>query len=305
MADKTKDNKMLILNILKKSKKPVSGEELGKIASISRVSVWKHIKSLKEHGYEIDSAKSGYFLKKEKDLLQKWEFPQYKNRIKVYLEIDSTMRKARAAAHKGAESRTIIAAEKQTEGIDSKGKKWESKAGGLYFTIILRPNLALSCFNLLTLGAAAGITQYLKSLDIESSCRWPNSVVIDKKKISGILTEVSGTSEKIDYALVGIGFNINNISSGISLKEILKKDLPRQQVLNSLLEHIFRIYDSEMHNIPKLWNSFVNIKNRNMQFKIKNKIVKGSIKELTRDGNLLIKTSNGNTEIIIPGDEVI
>ncbi len=77
MTDKNKDNKMIILDILKKSSKRVSGEELSRITSISRVGVWKHINSLKEHGYDIDSNRSGYILKQEKDLLQKWEFPAF------------------------------------------------------------------------------------------------------------------------------------------------------------------------------------------------------------------------------------
>ena len=305
MTERTKDNKMIILDILKKSSGPVSGEELSRITSISRVAVWKHINSLKEHGYDIDSSRDGYLLNKEKDLLQKWEFPRYKDRIRFFPELDSTMRKAREAALNGAADRTIIAAEKQTAGIDSRGEKWESDEGGLYFTLILRPSLPLSCYNLITLGAAAGIHSYLKSLDIESFCRWPNKILAGERKISGVLTEVSGLPDRIEYALVGIGFNINNISSGISLKDILDKEFPRKKALNDLLTDIFCIYDSGFEKVPELWSSCISSLDEIMQFRIGSRIIKGHFSSVTREGNLVIETYDGEKEIIIPGYETI
>ena len=305
MDDMTNDNKMIILDILKNSSGPVSGEELSRITSISRVGVWKHISSLKEHGYEIESSRSGYLLKKEKDLLQKWEFPLYKDRIRFFTEVDSTMEKARKAALDGAGDRTIIAAEKQTEGIDSKGEKWESEKGGLYFTLILRPALPLSCFNLVTLGAAAGINSYLKSLDIDCSCRWPNNILAGKRKISGVLTEVSGTPDRIEYALVGVGFNINNISSGISLKEILKREFPRKKALNGLLTAVFSIYDSGFDNIPELWSSCISSRDEIMKFRTRGRVIIGYFSSVTREGNLVITTEEGKKEIIFPGCEYL
>ena len=305
MDDMTNDNKMIILDILKNSSGPVSGEELSRITSISRVGVWKHINSLKEHGYEIESSRIGYILKKEKDLLQKWEFPLYKDRIRFFTEVDSTMEKARKAALDGAGDRTIIAAEKQTEGIDSKGEKWESEKGGLYFTLILRPALPLSCFNLVTLGAAAGINSYLKSLDIDCSCRWPNNILAGKRKISGVLTEVSGTPDRIEYALIGVGFNINNISSGISLKEILKREFPRKKALNDLLTAVFSIYDSGFDNIPELWSSCISSRNEIMKFRTGGRVIKGYFSSVTREGNLVITTEEGKKEIIFPGCEYL
>ena len=305
MADQSRDNKMIILGILKNSSQPVSGEELSRITSISRVGVWKHIKNLKEHGYEIDSSRNGYSLKKEKDLLQKWEFPRYKDKIFFFPELDSTMKKAREAALDGASDRTIIAAEKQTGGINRKGEKWESDEGGLYFTVILRPEITLSCFNLITLGAAAGINSYLKKLDIKSCCRWPNNVTADGKVISGILTEVSGIPDRIEYALVGIGLNINNESSGISLKEILNRDFPRKKALNDLLTDVFTVYDSGFEKIPKLWSSCFSREKEIMKFNSGGKIIEGYFDSVTREGNLVLETPDSKKEIIFPGDELI
>ena len=300
-----KDNKTIILQTLKNKSVRISGEELSRITSISRVGVWKHINSLKEHGYDIDSNRNGYLLKKGNDLLQKWEFPQYKNRISFYTEIGSTMIKAREAALAGAADRTIIAAERQTAGINRKGKKWESDEGGLYFTIILRPGIPLSSYNLICLAAAAGVNNYLSSINIESYCSWPNKILIRDKKISGILTEVSGTPDRIEYALVGIGMNINNSSSGISLNDILKHNVPRNEVLNSLLAGIFEIFDSEFSSIPELWSSASSLKNRKLKFKAGSKTISGIFKSVTREGNLLIETEDGNEKIIFPCDERI
>ena len=304
MAENNKDNKMIILDILKKSSAPVSGEEISRFLSISRAGVWKHINSLKEHGYEIVSNRNGYFLEKGKDILQKWEFPAYKDRLNFFPEIDSTMKKAKNSALEGAEDRTIIAAEKQTEGIDRKGDKWESEEGGLYFTIILRPEIPLSGYNLITLAAVSGIINYLKDLGIESRCRWPNEVITGGKKISGILTEISGIPDRIDYALVGIGININNESSGISVKEILKKEIHRKTALNNLLENIFSIIDSGFDNIQNLWNKTPDIfENREIQYRVSNRIIKGKIKSVTRNGNIILSTDSDEEIVITPGDE--
>ena len=304
MAENNKDNKMIILDILKKSSAPVSGEEISRILSISRAGVWKHINSLKEHGYEIVSNRNGYFLEKGKDILQKWEFPAYKDRLKFFPEIDSTMKKAKKSALEGAEDRTIIAAEKQTEGRDRKGDKWESEEGGLYFTIILRPEIPLSYYNLITLAAVSGIINYLKDLGIESRCRWPNEVFAEGKKISGILTEISGIPDRIDYALVGIGININNESSGISVKEILKKEIHRKTALNNLLENIFSIIDSGFDNIQNLWNKTPDMfENREIQYRVSNRIIEGKIKSVTRDGNIILSTDSDEEIVITPGDE--
>ena len=305
MSSDSKDNKMIILSILKNSSDRVSGEELSRITSISRVGVWKHINSLKEHGYEIDSNRSGYILKQEKDILQKWEFPRYINSIEIFSDIDSTMKKAKKQALEGAEDRTIIAAEKQTEGKDRKGGQWISEEGGLYFTVILRPDLPLSCWNLLTLASSAGIKKYLESLGINSRCRWPNDILAENRKIAGILTEVSGLPGRIEYALLGIGININNTSSGISLKEIFHRDFPRKKALNDILENIFETIDCGYENIPHLWESSSAHKDEELSFKVNNRIIEGYFKSVTREGNLLLKTRDGNETVIIPGDREI
>ncbi len=305
MADSSKDNKTIILDILKKSSSRISGEELSRITSISRVGVWKHINSLKEHGYEIDSNRNGYFLKKGKDLLQIWEFPKYRDRILFFPELESTMKKAKSLALDGACDRTIIAAEKQTDGKDLKGEKWESDEGGLYFTLILRPELPLSCYNLINLASSIGIYNYLKSLDIESSCRWPNEIIAGNKKISGILTEISGLPDRIEYALVGIGLNINNSSSGISLKEILERDFPRKEALNNLLVNIFEVYDSGFEKIPEIYSSCMDSGRDTVKYLAGKRVVKGTVKSVTREGNLLVCTPDGKDEIILPGDRRI
>lgn len=300
-----KDNKLVILDILKNSSSRVSGEELSRITSISRVGVWKHINSLKKHGYKIDSTRSGYLFESSRDLLQKWEFPRFKNSINFYPEIDSTMKKAKSLALSGAKDRTIIAAEKQTQGRDRKGGIWESEEGGLYFTIILRPELPLNYYNLITLATAVGVRNYLKSLDIDSSCKWPNDILIGGEKISGILTEISGSPEKIEYALVGVGMNINNTSSGISLKDVMRNEVPRNIALNDLLINIFTIYDSGFKDIPQLWSSGSAFRGTELTYKINNSRTTGRCKSITREGNLILETEEGEEKIIFPGDERI
>ncbi len=305
MVNINSDKKFSILNCLKNSTSPVSGEELSRITGISRVGVWKHIKRLKEHGYEINSNHSGYLLETGSDLLQPWEFPDLKNEISFFAETDSTMLRAKEMARKGAPDRSIVVAETQTGGKGRKDRKWESEKGGLYFTIILRPDIPLNYYNLLTLSTAVGINSYFETLIPESRCKWPNDILIGNKKISGILTEISGTSDRIEYALIGIGININNRSEGISLKDALKKDVPREQVLDSVLKSIFKIYDSDLSDIPSMWNSKSSFRKTKIKYRINSRIIEGRCRSVTREGNLLLETDTGKNEIIFPGDERI
>ncbi len=139
--------KSRILNLLKQENSIISGETLSKQLGVSRVSIWKHIRRLKDLGYEITSSASGYHLIKSPDIPFSWEFPQREDKIIYYHELESTMKIAKAIAGKGAAHFTVVIAGRQTKGRGRLKRTWISTDGGLFFTVILRPAFSFSSGN--------------------------------------------------------------------------------------------------------------------------------------------------------------
>ena len=134
--------KRKILKALRRSENYVSGEALSKELGISRVSIWKHIHSLKQDGYIVEASPKGYRLVSSPDLLLPYEFPSLEEKIHHYREIASTMDEAKELAKGGAEAGTIVVAEAQSQGRGRLKREWLSPQGGIYFTIILRPRIS-------------------------------------------------------------------------------------------------------------------------------------------------------------------
>ena len=130
-----------ILNILRNQQDLVSGEHLSETLGISRVSVWKHIQKLRDHGYRIDASATGYRLGESPDELFPWEFYGRSERIAYYPEIGSTMDAAKELAREGCEPMTVVVAGRQTSGRGRLQRPWISDPGGLYFTMVLRPTV--------------------------------------------------------------------------------------------------------------------------------------------------------------------
>ena len=207
----------LILKALKQEK-TVSGQELGKKLNISRTAVWKHINELRSLGYEIDSSpQSGYSLIKNTPLLLPEEIGSDLNtqfigkHILHYDEISSTQDKAAQLAVEGALDGTVVISEMQTNGRGRKGRSWVSlPKGGIYLSMILRPKLMPSQVVQIPLIAGIALTNaIIKTTSLQPKIKWPNDIIISKKKVGGILTEMSSEIDGINYVILGIGLNVN------------------------------------------------------------------------------------------------
>ena len=145
-----------ILNILRAESGIVSGETISSVLGISRVSIWKHIHKLLEAGYDIRSAPTGYQLVNSPDVLYPWEFPEREKNIHYYAEVSSTMDIARDLARKGCPSFTVVIGGSQTKGRGRLKRSWLSDEGGLYFTVVTRPDIPLkSCSRRLSCSSRA------------------------------------------------------------------------------------------------------------------------------------------------------
>ncbi len=245
--------KKTVIDILRDSHDFVSGEAMSAVLGISRNAVHKHVKSLRKRGYRIVGvSRRGYRLEDEPARLSMGHVTQrtadcmFGHSFRYHDEIESTNVEAKALAVKGAPEGTVVVAEAQTAGRGRLGRRWTSPAGkGLLFSVILRPPLAMSEAHLLTLVAAAAAAEAIeKHVPARVAIKWPNDLFIGDRKTGGILMEVSGEQDEVDWVVLGIGLNVNTEfgelpvalrRTATSLRMASGDTIDRSDVLASLL----------------------------------------------------------------------
>lgn len=207
-----------VLSLLKQAGGYLSGEEISRQLGVSRAAVWKAVKALREKGYVIDSVTNrGYRLSSQPDLLdaaaiQSGLSTRFLGRNIVALEeTDSTNEEAKRQGGAGAPDGTLCVAERQTGGKGRLGRTWSSPAGsGVWMSLLLRPSVAPQEATQLTLIVGLSVCQAIRRLTgCPAMIKWPNDIVIGRKKVCGILTELTADMEQIHYVVVGIGINAN------------------------------------------------------------------------------------------------
>ena len=207
-----------ILKLLKETDGYVSGQELCRRFGVSRTAVWKVINQLKEEGYEIEAVRNrGYVLKgagdvlSEAELLSCLETEWAGGRIVYFDATDSTNAQAKRLAEAHAPHGTLVVSDRQDGGKGRRGRSWASPSGvGIWMSLILRPEIAPSSASMLTLAAALAVREGIQEeTGLSPLIKWPNDLVLNGKKICGILTEMSTELMEIQYVITGIGINVN------------------------------------------------------------------------------------------------
>lgn len=236
----------------------ISGEKLSEEFGLSRTAIWKHINSLKEDGYQIESVtRKGYRLLSSPDLINYDEIKgELKTsiivkRIEHFQSIGSTNDKAKELAWK-AEEGTVVVAEEQTSGKGRLGRSWDSPGRkGIYASVILKPDMEPSNAAKLTLLGAAAVVLALEDCGIEAQIKWPNDIIVKGKKAAGILTEMSSELGIINYIVLGIGINVNQdieeipsdiITKATSLKIATGKAIQRKHLFAQVLNRLDELY---------------------------------------------------------------
>ncbi|MDR0320019.1 MAG: biotin--[acetyl-CoA-carboxylase] ligase [Treponema sp.] len=260
----------LLISLRKKQGKPASGSLLAKEIGITRVAVWKTVQSLVEAGYSIETTEKGYLIepKNEKDFLYPWEFGENEKLFFHYKNTGSTMDKARELALRGVDSGSVITAEKQSAGRGRNGRTWVSRQGGLFFSILERPHLTIADYSLLSMVMQIAVTRSISSIcGKKAYLRWPNDIYIDRRKVAGVTSEISGEGDFINWLTGGIGVNVNNtVPSGkaVSCSEILKQQISRKKILIKILKEIevvkktfssTAVYSQGNRALASEWNS--------------------------------------------------
>lgn len=220
--------KTRILKTLLEVEGYLSGQELCHQLGISRTAVWKYMKQLKEEGYQIEAVPNkGYCLKETPDVLEesaiesRMQTRWVGKNVFYYEEIDSTNTQSKRLAEEDAPAGTLVVAERQTKGKGRRGRIWDSPAeSAIYMSLLFRPQIQPDRASMLTLVSGLSVAQAIRELyDADVQIKWPNDIVLNGKKLVGILTEMSAQMNYIEYLVVGIGINANQRDFPEELKD--------------------------------------------------------------------------------------
>lgn len=317
--------KETILRLLKeRSPEYVSGEEICRLLNVTRTAVWKHIQSLRENGYEIEArSRAGYLLTGVPDRLFPEEIGQglstrFLGRNILYCDsVPSTNNLAKELAAQGAADGTIVVAEEQTSGKGRLGRQWSSaKYKGLFFTVILYPPLIPSEANVLTLMTAVAMAEAIRNeTGVAAGIKWPNDLLVNGKKICGILVELSAEMERINYIVVGVGVNVNQEESDFpeevrlnatSLKAHTGAGISRVKLLQSFLKEFEKWYDISLAQgfAPALsrWKEMSVSLNCPVRISNPKSSWDGWAEDIDNDGALLVRLPGGELKRAISGE---
>ncbi len=311
-----------ILSALKNSDNYISGEILSRSLGITRSAVWKNICQLRQEGYIIDSVTNkGYRLQKDCNMIdtdkvmKDLHCDNIGKKLIILKSTDSTNNEIKKIAALGEESGTVVTAETQTSGRGRFGRQWSSDKGGLYFSILLRTDLPPSNIAAITLAAGYAVCLAVREYTgLDARIKWPNDIIVENRKICGILTEIAAQSDSIDYIIIGIGININNTefpdeikhkASSIHLET--NKNIDKSDFFRTVLIYLDKVISSFLISISiDDMSSFKRICatiGREVSVKRGDTVLTGIAKDITPLGELVIETEN-TREIKISSGEV-
>jgi BirA family biotin operon repressor/biotin-[acetyl-CoA-carboxylase] ligase len=298
-----------ILKELRSRKDIVSGEFLSSTLGISRVSVWKHIHKLQDLGYNILSTPNGYQLLASPDILFPWEFPGRESNIHYFSELPSTMDTAKDLARKNCPDFTVVVAGRQTQGRGRLNRQWVSDDGGLYFTLVLRPDIPVPISSRVNFLASLTLARVLRDMyRIEAAVKWPNDILVDDRKLSGMLSELEAEADRVFFINIGMGINVNNDPTGveagaISLKTILGRASSRIKLLSGFLDEFEdRLKNAEFENVISEWKRYTVTLQRQVRIVTRREVTEGLAVDVDENGALVLELSDGTQKIIVYGD---
>ncbi|GGM22993.1 bifunctional ligase/repressor BirA [Paraliobacillus quinghaiensis] len=298
----------------------ISGQLISDQLNISRTAVWKQMKNLEKDGYAIEAVPNkGYRIITQPTKISEntvhWGLKTewLGKDIVHYTTLPSTQTKANQLAQEGCSHGTVVIADKQETGRGRMNRKWYSNNdAGIWLSIVLRPKVVPNQAPQFTLLVAIAIAELIEEeLELTPSLKWPNDVLINHKKVAGILTEMQGEQDQINYMVVGIGLNVNHqqdmFESEIqqlasSFKIEAGKTFSKIELIQSLLQRLEQAYQDYFINgfssVKNKWERYGYLINQEVTYTNANQKKQGIIKGIQSDGALLIETKMKQIEPI-------
>ena len=338
-----------ILSILRQRDGFVSGQQLCEEFQVSRTAVWKVIEQLKSEGYQIEAVRNkGYRLTCSPDVMSKAEIESLMKTkwaghpVIYHDQVDSTNTQAKrlgedlasggnmtfsgnlassgndtfGEAKVGAGHGTLVVADLQTAGKGRRGRSWESPSGAsIYMSILLRPDILPDRAPMLTLVMAQSVAEAVRELTgAEVGIKWPNDIVLNGKKICGILTEMSAEIDYINYVVIGVGVNVNTpdfpemlVNTATSLKIELGQSVKRSALIAAVMKRFEENYETfirtgDLSGMQERYNSLLVNRNRDVRVLEPGHEYNGRALGINSIGELLVEKEDGTTAEIFAGE---
>lgn len=312
-----------ILTLLRNSREYVSGQDLCARFGVSRTAVWKAINQLKEEGYEIEALQNkGYILRSYPDILSKNEIASRlgtkwvgKN-LYYYEDTDSTNADAMRLGEEGAEHGTLVVANHQNKGRGRRGRVWQSPVGTtISMSFLVKPEIAPGKASMLTLVMALAVAKGIEeACDLSTAIKWPNDILVNGKKVCGILTEMKAEMDYIHGVIIGVGINVNVESFPEDLQSmatslILEKGrkVSRAEVIERVAENFEEYYEKFMETedlslLRDLYEERLISKGKAVKVLDPQGEYTGISKGITNTGELVVETRDGKEQQVYAGE---
>ncbi|MEX2416238.1 MAG: biotin--[acetyl-CoA-carboxylase] ligase [Paenibacillaceae bacterium] len=320
-------NDLIVQYFMNRPDQFISGEQLSQFLNCSRTAVWKHIQELKKLGYRFESIpRKGYKLTQKPDfyhvveLIAACSSSELGRHIHLYDKLESTQTEAHRLVANGSGHGTLVIAERQTSGRGRMGRPWHSPAGlGIWMSLVITPQLALPFASQITLLTAVVLCRTIrKNYQVDIGIKWPNDLLIQARKVSGILVESSGEDERIRYMVIGVGIGCNmetedypaelrGIATSLSMETGVRID--RTQLIASFLEQFEELYKLYLEQgfapIRILWESLSVSMHKPIRILSGGDWKEGVALGIDEMGALIVRQSNGEALHVYSGETII
>lgn len=303
----------------------ISGAALAKDLGISRAAVWSRIEELRKAGYDIEaSPHHGYQLRSSPDRLHADDLMArlgpgriIGREIQVFQETASTNDVVEKLARDEVREGIVVFAESQSRGRGRLGRQWISPSGkGLWFSVLLRPQLPPSAATQLTVVSAVAVARGIeRHTGLKPEIKWPNDIVFGTRKVAGILLELGAELDHIRHVVLGIGIDVNLAedemppelrSIATSLRIEGGRPFDRAELATRVLAELEAAYGrlrrGDFHEISDEWMRRCSTLGQRVTIRMADRVIIGRAESLNEDGALLVRTDHGRLEHIIGGD---
>ncbi len=318
-------DRYILCALREKANAAVSGMELSRRLGISRAAVWARIRELRGLGYDIEAAPHlGYRLVSAPDLLHADDLQSRLGQtrvvgrdIRVFERTTSTNDVISLLARDGMAEGMVVFAESQSEGRGRLGRKWISPPRkGLWFSVLLRPDIAPQSAMQLNIAAATALARAITlQTGILPEIKWPNDILIRGKKVVGILTELSAELDQVKEVILGIGVDVNleanefppelrKLATSLRIETGRAIDRPALAVtvLRELDADYHRIGRGQFESVAEEWQEQCTTIGLHVAIRMGERIIRGRAESLDAEGALLLRTQHGHLERIVGGD---
>ncbi len=312
-----------ILSLLRERGSYVSGQELCEHFNVSRTAVWKAVNKLKKEGYCIQAVQNrGYLLVSEDEVFGQNELESRMDTewaghpVSFYETINSTNLRAKLDADNGAPEGALVVADMQTAGRGRRGRTWSSPAGlNVYFTLILKPRYVPDKASMVTLVMALAVAEGIReTCGVEAGIKWPNDIVVNGKKVCGILTEMSVEKDFIHHVVIGVGINVGLqefapelADTATSLQAECGRKVPKAALVANIMKAFEKYYESfrektDLSDLVDSYNKMLVNRGKTVRVLDPKGEYSGVAEGINELGELLVELPDGHVENVYAGE---